>query len=64
MHNHTEPIKCEHKLKYCDHCDVVYCTKCKREWEQRYINKQTAYNYIDSNPNKFYGICSHQGGDL
>lgn len=23
---------CEHDLKYCEHCDVVYCTKCDREW--------------------------------
>jgi hypothetical protein len=26
-HNH-----CLHDLKYCDHCDTVYCTKCDREW--------------------------------
>ncbi len=29
MHEHNE---CEHNLKYCSKCDVVYCTKCKREW--------------------------------
>ena len=29
MHEHNE---CEHSLKYCSKCDVVYCTKCKREW--------------------------------
>lgn len=28
-HNHSH---CLHDLKYCDHCDVVYCTKCDREW--------------------------------
>jgi hypothetical protein len=28
MHNHG----CEHNLKYCRQCDVVYCTKCGREW--------------------------------
>ncbi len=32
MHKHEEQVKCEHELKYCDHCDVVYCTKCKKEW--------------------------------
>lgn len=29
MHKHNH---CNHELKYCDHCDVVYCTKCSREW--------------------------------
>jgi len=28
-HNHNH---CLHDLKYCDHCDTVYCTKCDREW--------------------------------
>lgn len=28
-HNHNH---CMHDLKYCDHCDMVYCTKCDREW--------------------------------
>jgi len=28
-HNHSH---CLHDLKYCDHCDTVYCTKCDREW--------------------------------
>ena len=31
MHEHEE---CEHQLKYCKVCDVVYCTKCKKEWGQ------------------------------
>jgi hypothetical protein len=33
MHKHEKPVKCEHKLEYCNHCDVVYCTKCRKEWE-------------------------------
>lgn len=28
-HNHSH---CLHDLKYCEHCDVVYCIKCDREW--------------------------------
>jgi len=28
-HNHSH---CLHDLKYCEHCDVVYCTLCDREW--------------------------------
>ncbi len=27
-HNH-----CEHELKYCEKCDVVYCKKCSKEWK-------------------------------
>lgn len=29
MHQHEE---CEHELKYCSKCDVVYCEKCGKEW--------------------------------
>lgn len=32
MHEHNA---CAHFLHYCAHCDVVYCTLCKREWGQR-----------------------------
>lgn len=28
-HCHGE---CQHELKYCAVCDVVYCSKCGREW--------------------------------
>ena len=28
-HNHCH---CEHNLKYCAKCDVVYCEKCSKEW--------------------------------
>ena len=31
MNRHTHS-HCLHDLKYCDHCDVVYCIKCEREW--------------------------------
>lgn len=31
MHEHSG---CEHELKYCSCCDVVYCVKCNREWKQ------------------------------
>lgn len=34
MHNHEKPKACKHELKHCDHCDVVYCEKCKKEWGQ------------------------------
>lgn len=31
MHNHS---KCEHNLKFCKDCDVVYCDLCKEEWKK------------------------------
>ena len=34
-HNHCT---CEHKLKYCEHCDIVYCEKCKKEWKKEVSN--------------------------
>ena len=36
MGNHNHNI-CNHNLKYCGHCDVVYCTICGREWGQQVI---------------------------
>lgn len=30
-HNHCH---CNHELKHCEICDVVYCTKCSKEWKQ------------------------------
>lgn len=31
MHNHSS---CKHKLEFCEHCDVVWCSKCKKEWSR------------------------------
>lgn len=31
MHEHCD-CECKHELKWCEHCDVTYCRKCKREW--------------------------------
>ena len=31
MSQHTHE-SCEHELKYCKKCAVVYCDKCKKEW--------------------------------
>lgn len=27
---------CEHNLKHCSKCDIVYCSKCEREWGQHH----------------------------
>ncbi len=32
MHEHNDY---SHELKHCEYCDVVYCTKCKREWRSK-----------------------------
>lgn len=46
---------CQHKFGYCEQCDVVYCTKCDREWgkpdkylediEKAYPNKPYPYPF-------------------
>ena len=41
MHTHCT---CEHQLKYCSHCDIVYCEKCGKEW------KVPATNWTYVNP--------------
>ena len=42
MHEHD---RCEHELKYCKICDVVYCEKCYKEWIMKitYVNYPTVY---------------------
>ena len=30
-----EHLDCVHDLCYCEHCDIVYCKKCKREWGKK-----------------------------
>lgn len=35
MHTHCKPKKCKHVLKFCEHCDIVYCEKCGKEWEPK-----------------------------
>jgi hypothetical protein len=43
-HNHSE---CEHELKYCKQCKIVYCSKCEKEWIE------TASNYIFTNNGEY-----------
>jgi len=31
MHEHNYQ-GCDHNLRYCGHCDIVWCVKCRREW--------------------------------
>ncbi len=72
MHSHD--CGCNHELRYCAHCDVVYCVKCKREWGQ-YYNYQWPYKWyycggsslsaIATTPNytsqvSSTTVCSHQ----
>lgn len=37
MHKHNELI-CQHELKYCKPCDIVFCEKCKSEWSAKHLN--------------------------
>ncbi len=43
MHEHKQ-CQCEHELKYCSNCDMVYCTKCEKEWKYNYYY-YTWYNH-------------------
>ncbi len=36
MHEHTQ-LNHAHVLLYCNHCDVVYCEGCKKEWRQQAV---------------------------
>ncbi len=41
-HDHCH---CDHELKHCEHCDVVYCRKCKREWGEKKTEYVPYYPY-------------------
>jgi len=53
MHIHDS---CDHSLKYCAHCDVVYCTKCHREWGHQ---SWSYWKYPTWSTNQF--LCSTTG---
>jgi hypothetical protein len=62
MTHNSHPAKCKHILKHCEHCDVVYCEKCNKEWK-----KETIRTYYDVgtttlpyNPPVTYTSCSHK----
>lgn len=48
MHNHK---KCKHKLEFCGHCDVVYCTVCKEEWKK---NNSITWSGTTTGDNQIY----------
>lgn len=45
MHTHYH-THCKHDLSYCDHCDVCFCTKCGREWGQKFTYTYTVDPYV------------------
>jgi hypothetical protein len=58
MHEHAE---CEHELKYCKQCDIVYCEKCSKEWIKKVLyNSGDTWIYHENPPYKIsYGTHSH-----
>ena len=60
MHEHPE---CDHDLEYCSKCDVVYCTKCKREWGGHNHNW---YPYTWTGPiwTSDGAYCNHVGANM
>ena len=44
---------CDHKLKFCKHCDTAYCSKCSMEWKKQFWTSTT------SGTNQY--LCGTQG---
>ena len=53
MHTHGFHHHCNHILKYCEHCDVVYCDKCGREWGEKRVSH---YTYTVPNTWVYQGV--------
>lgn len=51
MHKHEQ---CSHQLEHCSHCDIVYCSKCKKEWviDKQYF-KYDVVKFVEQ-PNKMW----------
>lgn len=47
-HNHHDTHDCVHSLRYCKHCDVVYCEKCWKEWKNNNYTWWYGYNNYSS----------------
>lgn len=72
MHEHSY-IGCEHELKHCKHCDVVYCNKCSHEWATKaadFIRDYFKPSPYKSNPPPYLSpqwskpdviLCNHRG---
>jgi hypothetical protein len=38
LHNHNHnhlPVICSHNTRLCKQCDIVFCSKCGKEWEPK-----------------------------
>lgn len=57
MHNHPQPTTCDHKLEFCEHCNTVYCEKCKEEWKKETISIPTCWPHDNGTwPQTFPGV--------
>ncbi len=62
-HLHNE---CEHNLKFCKKCNVVYCAKCKKEWNDHvpnYFQYYPIWSYQTATTGheiKYETTCSHK----
>ena len=64
MHEHLD-VHCEHALKFCGKCNVVYCAKCQYQWVEPCINMHTQpyfttrYPFISPEVTTSDPACSH-----
>ena len=54
MNIHDHHDHCHHELKYCEHCDCVYCTKCGLEWKKPQYYWWPYYPYVNPYPTWTY----------
>lgn len=61
MHQHDH---CQHELKLCNQCGIVYCVKCGKEWGTTWA--QDDYTYIPFYPTYPYPYTPYipQTGDF
>ena len=49
-HNH-----CEHEVRYCEKCNVCYCTKCEKEWKElTWTEEKTPYHAFKTWQGDYY----------
>ena len=61
--NMREHNDCKHELKYCEHCDVVYCKTCKKEWKTPVFSIPSVWIGNDTVEPLYTTTCSGNSDD-
>ena len=64
-HNHVHDHCMHPKLRYCSHCECVYCVDCGKEWRDRWYYYYPNYYTMMNNTGQSIqttdnAVCNHE----